>query len=171
LSLREPWLDTESPLWSLIVSVFTWAALDRETWTLRLRARDAKTGKGRVLAPEGPLRAVIERRIKARRLDSPLIFHRDGQPIREFCKAWASACKAAGLTGKLFHDLRRTGVRNLVRAGVPQSVAMASVFRSYDITSEQDLRDAVQKVTAYVESLPTTPTVTPIAKAAEGAVR
>jgi integrase len=160
------------------IGSLTWATFDRETWTLRLHARDAKTGKGRVLALEGPLRTVIERRMKARRLDCPLIFHRDGQPIREFRKAWASACKAAGLTGKLFHDLRRTGVRNLVRAEVPQSVAMAisghrtaSVFRRYDITSEQDLRDAVRKVTAYVESLPTTATVTPLAKAAEARVR
>ncbi len=159
-------------------AALTWAAFDRETWTLRLHAKDAKTGYGRVVALEGPLRAVIERRIKARRLDCPLIFHRDGYPIQEFRKAWASACKAAGLTGKLFYDLRRTGVRNLVRAGVPQSVAMAisghrtaSVFRRYDITSEQDLRDAVKKVTAYVESLPTTPTVTPIVKARARAVR
>lgn len=159
-------------------AALTWAALDRETWTLRLHAKDAKTGKGRVLALEGPLRALIERRIKARRLDCPVIFHRGGHPIREFRKSWASACEAAGLTGKLFHDLRRTGVRNLVRAGVPQSVAMAisghrtaSVFRRYDITSEQDLRDAVKKVMAYVESLPTTPTVTSIAKAAEAGLR
>ena len=78
-----------------------------------------------MLALEGPLRVIIERRMKARRLDCALIFHRGGHPIREFRKGWASACKAAGLTGKLFHDLWRTGVRNLVRAGVPQSVAMA----------------------------------------------
>lgn len=159
-------------------SALTWAAFDRETWTLRLHAKDAKTGKGRVLALEGPLRAVIERRMKARRLDCPLIFHRDGQPIREFRKAWASACKATGLQGKLFHDLRRTGVRNLVRADVPQSVAMAisghrtaSVFRRYDITSEQDLRDAVKKVTAYVESLPTETTVIPLASASAAGAR
>lgn len=160
------------------IASLTWAALDRETWTVRLHAKDAKTGKGRVLALEGPLRAIIERRMKARRLDCPVIFHRDGHLIREFRKSWASACEGAGLTGKLFHDLRRTGVRNLMRAGVPQSVAMAisghrtaAVFRRYDITSEQDLRDAVKKVTAYVESLPMTPTVTPMAKAAEVAVR
>lgn len=160
------------------IASLTWAAFDRETWTLRLHSKDAKTGKGRVLALEGPLRAIIERRIKARRLDTLSIFHREGQPIREFRKAWASACKAAGVEGRKFHDLRRTGVRNLVRAGVPQSVAMAisghrtaSVFRRYDITSEQDLREAVAKVTAYVESLPTTPTVTPLPRASEAGAR
>jgi integrase len=157
-------------------AALTWATCDRETWTLRLHARDAKTGKGRVLALDGPLRAIMERRLRARRLDTPLIFHRDGAPVGDFRKAWGSACRATGLSGRLFHDLRRTGVRNLVRAGVPQSVAMAisghrtdSVFRRYDITSETDLREAVRKVTAYVESLPTASSVTLIRSAADQA--
>ena len=151
-----------------------WAAFDSETWTLRLHAKDAKTGKSRVLVLEGPLRAIVERRIGQRRSDCHFIFHWNGARIREFRKTWRRACAAAGLQGRLFHDLRRTGVRNLVRAGVPQSVAMkisghrtTSVFRRYDITSDEDLRQAIEKVSAYVDSLPTTPKVVPLAKAAE----
>lgn len=153
-------------------SKLTWEMFDRETWTLRLHQSAAKTGKGRVLVLAGPLRAVIERRLKARRLDTPLVFHREangkpGQPIKDFRKAWAQACKAVGLTpgrrgGLTFHDTRRTAVRNLIRAGVDQTVAMKisghrtdSTFRRYNITSEDDLRDAVEKVAAYVETLPT----------------
>jgi integrase len=160
------------------IAALTWVAFDRETWTLRLHARDAKTSRGRALALEGPLRAVIERRLRARRLDCPLIFHRDGQPVGDFRKAWARACTAAGVEGRLFHDLRRTGIRNLVRAGVPQSVAMAisghrtpSVFKRYDIVDDRELREAVQRVAACVESLPTEPTVVPLRVAAEGTPR
>jgi integrase len=72
-----------------------------------------------------------------------------GQRQREFNKAWRSACRKAGYTGTLLHDLRRSGVRAMVRARVPESVAQrisghatSAVFRRYDITSDQDLRDA-----------------------------
>jgi len=61
--------------------------------------------------------------------------------------------------GRIFHDFRRSGVRNLVRSGVPQSVAMkisghktASMFRRYDIASEADLREAMLRVESYNKS-------------------
>jgi hypothetical protein len=81
------------------IAAVTWEALNRDgdRWTLRLHAKNAKTGHGRALALEGPLRAVIKHRLAARRLDCSLIFHRDGEPIREFRKAWASALKRASL--------------------------------------------------------------------------
>jgi integrase len=54
----------------------------------------------------------------------PLVFHRSGGPIKTFYGSWRTACDRAGVPGRLFHDLRRTAVRNLERAGVPRSVAM-----------------------------------------------
>src|SRR5207249_6994617 len=66
----------------------TWAAFDEETWTLRLAAKDAKTGFGRVIPLVAELRAVIERRIAARRLNCERIFHRGGRALGEFRKTW-----------------------------------------------------------------------------------
>jgi integrase len=151
----------------------TWKAFDRETWMLRLHARDAKTGFGRALTLEGELRAVIENRLRAQRLDCPLIFHRGGRPVGDFRKSWNRACREAGLEGKLLYDLRRTAVRNMVRAGVDPAVAMKisghrtrNVFDRYNIISDTDLREAMAKTAAYVESLPTTSTVVPLRRVA-----
>ena len=97
----------------------------------------------------------------------PVGVPRAGKPILNFRSGWDSACKAAGLVSKgddgkdkptrLFHDLRRTGVRNLIRAGVPERVAMMisghktrAVFDRYNIVSEGDLKDAARRLGEYL---------------------
>jgi integrase len=144
----------------------TWKAFDRETSTLRLHAKDAKSGHGRAISVAGPLQKIIQRRMTLRMFACDLIFHRSGKPVGDFSKQWKSACKAAGVAGKLPYDLRRTAVRNMIRAGVPERVAMLQsghrtrqMLDRYNIVSENDLREAVLKTAQYVESLSLTPTV------------
>ena len=94
---------------------------------------------------------------------SELVFHSDGAPVVDFRKRWVKACTDAKVPGRLFHDLRRTAIRDMVRAGIPETVAMsisghktASVFHRYNITSEEDRRDALRRVQAYRSTLPAT---------------
>ncbi len=85
------------------------------------------------------------------------VFHRNGRRIKSLRGAWAVACAAAGYPGRIPHDLRRSAVRNMERAGLSRSVAMQltghkteAIYRRYAITSEADLREGVERLNAPV---------------------
>lgn len=139
----------------------TWAQVDRKAKTVRLEPGQTKNREGRnlpySLLPE--LATVIDaqwashEQLKAAGAICPMVFHRGGAPIATFQKAWSDARTDAGCPGKLLHDFRRTAVRNLVRAGVPERTAMMvtghktrSVFDRYDIVNETDLREAMGRL-------------------------
>jgi integrase len=141
-----------------------WSDVDREGRVIRLRREHSKTKQPRLLALEGDLWQLIERRWARRRVELPSgevrladhVFHRAGRAIRNFDRAWAGACQRAKVVGRLFHDLRRTAIRAMVRAGVDPVVAMKisghrtrAVFDRYNIIDERDLREAVLRTDAY----------------------
>ena len=142
-----------------------WSQVDLEIGVVRLEVGTTKNGEGRTFPfsalprLEALLRGQRESTTALERTQGrviPWVFHRNGDPIRSFSTAWWYALRAAGITDRVPHDLRRTAVRNLVRAGVPETVAMKltghktrDVFDRYDVTSGRDLREAVEKLAAY----------------------
>ena len=137
---------------------------DVEGDVIRLRAKHSKTREPRIITLDGELGELMERRRAARQVRTvsgpmlaDLVFHHDGQPIVDYRKVWRTACRMAGVQAKLFHDFRRTAVRNMIRAGVPEKVAMSisghktrSIFDRYNIVSEHDLREAMQRTQTYL---------------------
>jgi integrase len=138
-----------------------WSQVDRGARVVRLEPGTTKNREGRTL-PFGQLAELVDvieaawqerQRLARAGKIVPWVFHRGGRRVGSLRKAWAAACQRAGVPGRLLHDFRRTAVRNLVRAGVPEKVAMGvtghktrSVFDRYDITAEADLRDALGRL-------------------------
>lgn len=148
-----------------------WNQVDLDNRVVRLEPGTTKNDEPRILPLGGELLQVLamQRAVhNATCPTAPWVFFRGkhGKALRSFRTAWRDACVAAGLIGpngeadRLFHDLRRSGVRNLIRAGVPEVVAMRisghktrSVFDRYNIVSERDLLEAARRLDDYLRGL------------------
>ena len=155
-----------------------WSQVDLAAKSVRIEADATKNKKARTIALHGELLEAIEGQWEKRKVAGipgqsptllcPYVFHRDGKPLSDFRDGGEKASVTAGLgqmieieengkkkkkyVGKILHDFRRTAVRNMTRAGVPERVAMMvsghktrSVFDRYDIVSDDDLREAARK--------------------------
>ena len=139
--------------------------LDLDDGTLRLNPGTTKNDEGRLVYLTPELKKLLSGQVK--RVDElgwklghviPFLFphltgRHQGIRIRDFSKAWKTACKRAGCATMLRHDFRRTAVRNMVNVGVPERVAMTvtghktrSVFDRYHIVSPADLQEASKKL-------------------------
>ena len=147
-----------------------WRQVDFAGGEVRLAPHTTKNDDGRVFPLTDDLHALLEaQKAHADRVTRacgqivPWVFFREvavgrggptrAKPILSFAKAWNAAVRAAGCPGRIPHDLRRTAVRNMVRRGVPERVAMMltghktrSVFERYNIVSQGDLRAAADQL-------------------------
>jgi integrase len=157
--------------WPIPSEVLTleWRHVDFDGGEVKLDAANSKNKKPRTFPFTAALHTLLEdqwaehEKLKKAGHVCPNVFWRmvaderggvkKPRAIKRLEKEWKAACKAAGCPGRIPHDLRPTAVRNLVRAGIPQTVAMSltghrtdSVFRRYDIVSAIDLKDAARRL-------------------------
>jgi integrase len=145
------------------VMALRWQDVNLAGKEITIRAEKAKNKRHRTLPIYGEMTDAIrqqraERDEKYPRLE--WVFHDGGgNRLLTFYKAWKSGCDRAKLDGQLFHDLRRSAVRNMVRAGIPEKIAMAisghrtrHVFDRYNIVTDKDLAAAAEQMTRYLSA-------------------
>jgi integrase len=148
------------------ILTLTWANVDLEAGTVRLDPGTTKTKEGRVIYLTDEMAGVLRTQWHEHETHHPAcryVFQRDGRKIHYPWVSWWKACEAAGLQGRMMHDFRRTAIRNFIRAGVPERVAMQlsghktrSVFDRYAIVSDGDLRDAAERLNRALRGRTTT---------------
>ena len=146
--------------------------LDLRQGIVRLDPGETKNEEGRIIYLSDELLKELKALQKNRPTGCPYVFHYRGKPIRDFRDSWDAACLKAGLwrmdkdekgeeikvPTKIFHDFRRTAVRNMLRSGIREKVAMMisghktrSIFDRYHIVSDEDLKEAARKQQAFHE--------------------
>jgi len=146
------------------ISNLTWSRVDLKQGIVRLEAGETKNHEARTVYLDNELQEIFGHQRKlCKKLGTalPYVFpnHDGTDRVKRFDKAWRTACKKAKIGVRLFHDFRRTAVRNMVRAGVPERVAMMisghktrAVFDRYNIVSDADLKLAAHKQEAYLQT-------------------
>jgi integrase len=137
-----------------------WPQVDFEAGVIRLFASQTKGKVARTLPIYGEMEHWLTmQQAKPSTLGQWVFPGRLNRPVGAHVDGWREASERAGLPGLLFHDLRRSAVRNLTRAGVPRHVAMAitghktaSVFARYDIVSEGDIVNVKKTMEEFMEA-------------------
>lgn len=163
------------------LKMLTWSLVDQKNGIIRLEPGSTKNDEARTVYLDTELKDIIVQQWKIRKDSSkiiPYVFsNKDGNDrITDFRKAWNTACRKIGIgygynihkkyaetwggklpKGPTIHDFRRTAVRNSVRSGIPERVAMMisghktrSVFDRYNIVNDADLKAAAIRQEEYL---------------------
>jgi len=142
----------------------TWSQVDLDNGVVRLDVGSTKNNEGRTVYIDQELISVLttlrEKRKEQKKILPWVFTNKSGTDrIKEFRKSWEKGCEDAEIGKRLFHDFRRTAVRNMVRAGVPERVVMMvsghktrNIFERYNIVSDTDLKLAAQKQETYLQA-------------------
>jgi len=168
LAYKEGWRLEE-------IETLAWDQVDRKLGIIRLEPGETKNNRARVAYLDDEEKEIIEEQWALRKR----VFNKRGKllpwiflnrygtdRIKQFHKSWKKACKTAGVPEKIFHDFRRSAIRNMIRAGVSEKVAMQisghktrAVFDRYDIVDDKDLIEAAKKRAEYLEKISRTGTI------------
>ena len=146
------------------ICTLTWARVDLKQGIVRLEPGESKNDEGRTVYLDKELKEVFGLQWNRRKklvTALPYVFlnEKGTARVKRSDKAWKTACRKAGTGKRYFHDFRRTAVRNMVRAGTPERVAMMisghksrSIFERYNIVNDADLILAAQRQEAYLQT-------------------
>jgi integrase len=162
------------------ITDLTWNQVDLDNGIVRLETGETKNDEARTVYLDDELREIFNQQWNNRKNLLPYVFlnRRFSGKIKRFEDPWNSACRKVGLgygykvdekyvekwkgklpAGPTIHDFRRTAVRNMVRAGIPEGVAMKvsghktrAVFERYNIVNDADLKLAAQRQEHYLQT-------------------
>ena len=166
------------------ITDLTWAQVDLDLGVVRLEPGETKNDDARTVYLSSGLKEVLQQQWENRKISGkvcPYVFPNEAgtRKIVNIKKAWSAACRECGLgygyklttsyvkkwhkklpAGPLFHDFRRTAVRNMDRAGISRVVAMKrsghkteSVYNRYNIVDDKDMKNAARKMEKYLDSI------------------
>lgn len=143
------------------ITDLTWNQVDLDNAIVRLEVGETKNDDARTVYLDDELREIFRTQWENRKNLLPYVFlnEKGTDKVQRFDKSWKTACKKAKIGHRHFHDFRRTAVRNMVRASIPEGVAMKisghktrAVFERYNIVNDADLKLAAQKQELYLQT-------------------
>jgi integrase len=136
-----------------------WEQVDFEPAQIRLTKAQTKGKRARTVPIYGDMETWLKSHFARRAPDCPWVFYYHGRPVGAQLAGWREACERAGMPGLLFHDLRRSAVRNMKRAGNPDKAVMEisghktrSIFDRYDIVSDADIASVAERTEEYLKA-------------------